>query len=84
MGTTADLAAAFMAAHGGHAKVGEILDELIRVGKLAGKDAYGDVYGALKRGVPDRFIRVGPGEFALATPSGGSVEFRTERPFGSN
>jgi len=65
--TTADIAAAYMAEHGGQAKIRDLLDELIRVGKLAGKEGdYGSVFGALKRN-PKRFVKVAAGEFALVS-----------------
>lgn len=65
LGTTAELAAAFMKAHGGRARIKDLLAELVRVGKLAGNEGdYGSVFGALKRN-SDKFVKVGPGEFAL-------------------
>ncbi len=71
--TTADLSATIMAAQGGRAKIRELLDELVRVGKLPGNEGdYGSVYNALKRH-PNRFVKTGPGEFALV----GSTESKT-------
>jgi hypothetical protein len=70
-GTTADISAQIMAAHGGRIKIRTLLDELVRMGKLKGNDGdYGSVFGALKRN-PHRFVKVGPGEFALVAPSAG-------------
>lgn len=65
--TTADLAERVMVSQGGRAKIRDILDEAVRIGKLAGKDGdYGSVFGTLK-GNPRRFVKVGPGQFALVT-----------------
>jgi hypothetical protein len=67
--TIADIAEAYLADHGGRAKVSDIVAELVRLKRLTGKHSdYGTVFGTLSRN-PRRFMKVATGEFAVMNPS---------------
>jgi hypothetical protein len=95
--TLYDGIAAVMRRHGGRARVGELRDVLSESGKMTGKPAnrYNTLVATMER-FPEKFRRVGPGEWELvemdsaittqrppAAPSSNGLEIRTSDYLGT-